>query len=59
MNERQEASIMLETFDELAPVCIDWNNEDLWIKAITEGMRRIKAAKAETPAAATAGARKK
>lgn len=55
MKERQEASIMLETFDELAPVCIDWNNEELWIRAITEGLRRVRAAKVETPAAGTAG----
>lgn len=53
MNERQEAGIMLETIDELAPVCVDWNNEELWIRAIAEGMRRIRAAKAETPGAAT------
>lgn len=53
MNERQEASIMLETIDELAPICLDWNNEELWIKAITEGLRRIRAEKAETPGAAT------
>lgn len=59
MNERQEASIMLETIDEMAPTCVNWNNEDLWIKAIAEGLRRIRDAKAETPAAATAGVRKK
>lgn len=53
MNERQEAGIMLEAIDELAPVCVDWNNEELWIRAITEGMRRIRAAKVETPGAAT------
>lgn len=53
MNERQEASIMLETIDELAPICVDWNNEELWIKAITKGLRRIRAKKAETPGAAT------
>lgn len=53
MNERQEAGIMLEVIDELAPVCVDWNNEELWIRAIAEGMRRIRAVKAETPGAAT------
>lgn len=53
LKERMAATIMLEAIDELAPVCVDWNNEELWIKAITKGLRRIKAVEAEAPLART------
>ncbi len=51
MDKRKVAEIILEELDQSAPVQINWNFEEQWLRAIETGLR--KAENAETPGAAT------
>jgi len=52
MDKRRVAAlIMLEVFDQEAPIIVNWTQKDRWIDAIMKGFAEIE--KAETPGAAT------
>jgi hypothetical protein len=51
MDKRAAALIMLDIFDQQAPIIIDWNQRERWIEAIMNGLKKVE--KAETPGAAT------
>jgi len=53
MDKRKVAEIILRELDQNAPVQINWNFEEQWLRAIETGLR--KAEETETPAAGTAG----
>lgn len=53
MTRRKQAMIVLESLDKLAPTNINWNNAEIWLQAIEDGLAAVE--KAETPAAGTAG----
>lgn len=53
MTIRRQAMIILESIDAKGPVNINWNNAEIWLRAIEDGLAAV--AKAETPAAGTAG----
>ena len=38
MDKRKTAEIILRAIDNLVPVQINWNHEDLWINAIVAGL---------------------
>lgn len=40
MNEGEKAQIILESLDKY--IQIDWNNENMYLKAIVEGLVKIK-----------------
>lgn len=40
MSEKEKARIILESLDEY--IQVDWNFEDYYIKAIVEGLKKIK-----------------
>lgn len=53
MDKRTAALIMLDIFDqEDAPIIINWNHKEQWLKVIEKGLTELE--KAETPAAGTA-----
>lgn len=41
MSKQEEAKIILETLDIHAPTNINWNLEDMWIRAIVKGLEAI------------------
>lgn len=51
MDKRAAALIMLDIFDQQAPIIIDWNQRERWIEAIMNGLKKVE--KAESPGAAT------